>query len=90
MNITVLNGSPSGQDSITLFTVRYIEKHFPDHHFRVLDVGQRIRAMEKKKDEWIAEMRAADLIMFCYPVYTFLAPAQLHRWMFYSVSLCNS
>ena len=81
MNITVLNGSPSGQDSITLFTVRYIEKHFPDHHFRVLDVGQRIRAMEKKKDEWIAEMRAADLIMFCYPVYTFLAPAQLHRFI---------
>ena len=29
MKVLVLNGSPSGRDSITLFTVRYLEKLFP-------------------------------------------------------------
>ena len=47
MRILVLNGSPAGEDSLTLFTVRYWEKHFPEHEWQVLHVGQRIRAMEK-------------------------------------------
>ena len=81
MNITVLNGSPAGQDSITLYTVKYIQKHFPEHVWRVLDVGQKIRAMERSRDEWMEALSAADLIMFCYPVYTFLAPAQLHSFI---------
>ena len=81
MNITVLNGSPAGQDSITLYTVKYIQKHFPEHVWRVLDVGQKIRSMEKDPGAWREALSAADLIVFCYPVYTFLAPAQLHSFI---------
>ena len=33
MNILVLNGSPSGENSITLYTVHYIEQKFPDCTF---------------------------------------------------------
>ena len=79
MNILVLNGSPAGNDSITLYTVLFIQKHFPDHHYRILHVGQQIRKMEKDSSLWTEPLRQADLIIFCYPVYTFLAPAQLHR-----------
>ena len=43
MNILVLNGSPAGKDSITLFTVRFIERFFPDCTFDVLHVGQLIK-----------------------------------------------
>ena len=39
MKIAVLNGSPSGGDSITLYTVLYLRRHFPEHTFEVLDVG---------------------------------------------------
>ena len=81
MNILVLNGSPAGKDSITLFTVLYIQKHFPEHHFEILHVGQQIRKMEKEPETWREPLRKADLILFCYPVYTFLAPAQLHRFV---------
>ncbi len=81
MNITVLNGSPAGTDSITLYTMLYIRKHFPDHHYEILNVGSQIRKYEKEHDLWMPQLRAADLIIFCYPVYTFLVPAQLHRFI---------
>ncbi len=81
MKILVLNGSPSGKDSITLYTALYLKKRFPEHAFEVLHVGQRIRGMEADFAPCQAALEAADLIVFCYPVYTFLAPAQLHRFI---------
>lgn len=81
MNITVLNGSPAGNDSITLYTMLFIQKHFPEHHYEILNVGQQIRKMEKEPDSWMPQLQAADLIIFCYPVYTFLVPAQLHHFI---------
>lgn len=81
MNILVLNGSPKGQYSITLQTVRYLEKLHPEHQFQVLDVGQRIRALEKDMGPALEAMKAADLLLFSYPVYTFIAPYQLHRFI---------
>ncbi len=81
MNITVLNGSPAGKDSITLYTLLYIQRYFPDHHYEILHVGQQIRQMEKDPGLWREQLQTADLIIFCYPVYTFLVPAQLHRFI---------
>ena len=81
MNILILNGSPSGENSITLQTMLYIQKHFPEHRYDVLHVGQKIRAMEKDFASPARALKEADLIVFCYPVYTFLVPAQLHRFI---------
>ena len=81
MKVLVLNGSPSGEDSITLFTVRYLEKLFPEVIFETLHVGQRIRQLEKDLSQAEEKLLWADLILFCYPVYTFLVPAQLHRFL---------
>ena len=81
MRILVLNGSPSGENSVTLQTVLYIQKHFPQHDYEVLPVGQRIRALEQDPSAWRGSLERAELIMFCYPVYTFLVPAQLHRFI---------
>ena len=47
MKVLVLNGSPSGENSTTLYTVKYIEKMFPESTFEVLNVGQQIKSMEK-------------------------------------------
>lgn len=81
MHILVLNGSPKGENSITLQTVRYLEKRFPDETFDVLHVGQRIKALEKDFAKAEEALAACDLILFCYPVYTFLVPSQLHRFI---------
>lgn len=81
MNVLVLNGSPAGKYSVTLQTVLYLEKCFPSCTFEVLHVGQRIRSMEKDFAPCAEALEQADLILFCYPVYTFLVPAQLHRFI---------
>ena len=81
MNILVLNGSPAGQDSITLQTVEYLKVFFRNHTYETLHVGRQIHRMEKDFSEAKAALERADLILFCYPVYTFLVPAQLHRFI---------
>ncbi|MBR2876090.1 MAG: NAD(P)H-dependent oxidoreductase [Clostridia bacterium] len=81
MNILVLNGSPKGQNSITLQTTNYLKILHPEHEFSVLDVGQKIKALEKDFSSAAEEIRKAELIIFSYPVYTFVAPCQLHRFI---------
>ena len=81
MNILVINGSPKGEYSITLQTVRYLERLHPEHSFDVLHAGQRIKALERDFSQVIAQLERADLLLFSYPVYTFIAPSQLHRFI---------
>jgi hypothetical protein len=47
MKILIVNGSPKGEYSITLQTLRYLEKLRPEHSFSVLHAGQRIKALER-------------------------------------------
>ncbi len=79
MKICVLNGSPKGSYSVTLQTVLYLEKIFPDCSFEMLHVGQKLRAYEKDMKEVLSAVERADILLFSYPVYTFIAPSQLHR-----------
>ncbi len=81
MNILILNGSPKGKYSITLQTSLYLEIKRPKHSFRVIHAGQRIRALEKDFSEVEEAVKWADLLIFSYPVYTFIAPSQLHRFI---------
>ena len=81
MNILVLNGSPKGSNSITLQTVLYLQKRYPAHSFEILHVGAKIRALEKDFAPAVDAAARADVLLFSYPVYTFIAPCQLHRFM---------
>lgn len=81
MNILVVNGSPKGKYSITLQTINYLKLLYPDYSFDVLDAGQRIKALERDFTPAIQVVEKADLIIFSYPVYTFIAPYQLHRFI---------
>lgn len=81
MNILVINGSPAGDNSITLQTALYIQKYFQKHSFSFINAGRSIRQIEKDFSESRKAIEKADLLIFCYPVYTFLVPAQLHRFI---------
>ena len=81
MNILVLNGSPKGEYSVTLQTVNYLMKIYPDHNFEVLHVGHRIKALERDFGDAEKALKNADVLLFSYPVYTFIAPYQLHRFI---------
>jgi len=81
MKILVLNGSPKGEMSITLQTVQYLSMLHPEHTFEIQNVGAQIRLLERDFT-WIkTALESADMLLFSYPVYTFIAPYQLHRFI---------
>ena len=79
MKILVLNASPKGKNSTTVHTALYLQALHPEHTFTFLPVGQHIKSYEKDFSPVRKELEQAQLVLFCYPVYTFLAPYQLHR-----------
>ena len=81
MKVLVINGSPKGNNSITLQTVLYLEKLNPQHQFEILNVGAKIKSLEKDFTPAIEAINQADVLLFSYPVYTFIAPCQLHRFI---------
>lgn len=81
MKILIINGSPKGNYSITLQTVHYLQKLHPEQEFEILNPGQKIKSLEKDFSKAAQALEAAELILFSYPVYTFIAPAQLHRFV---------
>ena len=81
MKILVLNGSPKGKYSITLQHTRFLEKLYPQHSFEVLNVGQKIKSLSKDFAPAREAIQKADVLLFSYPVYTFIAPCQLHKFI---------
>ena len=81
MKVLVLNGSPKGDYSVTLQTVLYLQRKFPEDSFEILHVGQRIKALEKDFTPALEAMEKAEVLLFSYPVYTFIATSQLHRFI---------
>lgn len=81
MKICVLNGSPKGKYSVTLQTLLFLEKKFKEHEFEVVNIGQQIRVIEKDITSVASKLLESDLIVFSYPIYTFIAPSQVHRFI---------
>ena len=81
MEILVINGSPKGKYSITLQTTRYLEKLYPQHNFSVFNAGQKTKSLEKDFAPAREAIEKADVLLFSYPVYTFIAPCQLHKFI---------
>ena len=81
MEFLVINGSPKGKNSVTLQTVNYLQILHPEHQFTVLHAGQSIKMLEKDFAPAVEAVQKADVLLFSYPVYTFVAPCQLHRFI---------
>lgn len=81
MKILVLNASPKGKNSTTIHTALYLQALHPEHTFTFLPVGQQIKKYEKDFSSARVALEEAEMVLFCYPVYTFIAPYQLHRFI---------
>ncbi len=81
MKICVINGSPRGNYSTTLHTSLYLQKRYPEHEFVFVNVANTINTIEKDPSHTLNTIQSAELIIFSYPVYTFICPSQLHRFI---------
>jgi len=84
MNITVLNGSPKGNTSVTLQYVHFIQKKFPQHELRVHNISGRIKSIEKEEkrfQEVIDDIQTSDGVLWAFPLYYYLVPSQYKRFI---------
>ncbi len=84
MKIAVINGSPRGARGTSHQYIRFLSLQLPEHDFQVIEVARRIRAIdgnEQRLDEIVTQLEAADAVIWCYPVYLMVVPAQLQRFM---------
>lgn len=81
MRVLVINGSPKGKNSVTYQTIRFLQKKFPKDEFDVIHAGAQIALWEQDMSAVVEAVKWAQIILFAYPVYTFIAPSQLHRFI---------
>ena len=84
MKIVVINGSPSGNKGVTAQSVEYLRRQFGEHEFEVVEAARRIRRLERDEalfETTLAQMSDADAILWAFPVYVMLVPAQLKRFI---------
>lgn len=81
MNILIINGSPKGKYSITLQTLNYLALKHPEHNYKVIHAGQLIKKYQRDFTKAKESISWAEFIIFSYPVYTFIAPSQLHKFI---------
>ena len=84
MKLAVLNGSPKGKFSSTLQYALYIQKHYPQHEFKIINVATEIDSLAAKAAVFegvMDEIRACDGVLWVFPLYHLLVPAQLKRFI---------
>jgi hypothetical protein len=67
MKIIVLNESPKGDVSVTMQYVHFVQKKFPQHELKILNISQRIKAIEKEDNSFrgiIDEIRSTNGVLW--------------------------
>lgn len=84
MRIVILNGSPKGDESVTMQYVKYVEQSFPQHEFIYVNVAQSIRKLEKQAEEFdkvVETVKSSDGVIWAFPLYVFLVHAHYKRFI---------
>jgi multimeric flavodoxin WrbA len=84
MKILVLNGSPKGEQSITLQYAHFIQRNFPSYQMKVIHVSQDINKLERDETafrEIIDDVNSADGVLWIFGVFVLAVPSQYMRFI---------
>ena len=84
MKLAIISGSPKGPESVTMQYILYIKKKHPEHDYTILNVAQRIKALDKNEDKFnevIEQIRSSDAVIWGFPVYVMLVCSQFKRFI---------
>ena len=84
LNITVLRGSPKPKNSNTMQYFHFIRNHFGEHHYEIFNVCSNINSLEDDSglfDDLLNKLEKSDLILWVYPVFYFLVPSPVKRFI---------
>jgi len=84
VKIAVLNGSPKGEISVTVQYIKFIQKKFPQHELKLINVAHDIIKLEKDDNRFkdvIDEVRKSDGVIWAFPLYVFLVASQYKRFI---------
>jgi len=84
MRIVVLNGSPKGDLSTTIQYVHFVQKKYPQHRLKILNISQKMRAIEKDQSSFqkiIDEVKSADGVLWAFPLYFLLVHSHYKRFI---------
>lgn len=84
MKFIVLNGSPKGDISVTMQYVHYIEKHYKEHEFNIINISEKINKIERNEKffkEIIDEVASSDGVIWAFPLYYCLVASQYKRFI---------
>lgn len=83
MKIIILNGSPKGDKSLSLFYAKYLMRQFPKIEFNVKNIAAEIKSLDKnteKFDSLIDDIRRANAVLWVLPVYVLSVPGQVMKF----------
>lgn len=84
MKILVFGGSPKGDVSVTMQYVKWLQQNVVEHSFEVIQVAQPIRRLERDETamaEIGEKVRAADGILWAFPLYVAMPHAGVKRFI---------
>lgn len=77
MKIVVLNGSPKLELSITLQSIKYLEKKNLQDDFKIIHLIKSVRSGEEQIINDMDIIKEADIIIWSFPLYHLLVPSHM-------------
>ena len=84
MKFTILNGSPKGNESVTMQYILYIKKKHPEHEYNIINIAQSIKKIEndeKRFEDIINQVQESDGVIWGFPLYVMLVCSQYKRFI---------